>query len=349
MVYFEEKRCFLFVSRVLNVIKIKNLFHSSLKRCTLNTINLLQRSERKMTSQQDPTYSIQQVADMTGLSKQLIRKWEDRYGIVSPERLQNGYRVYTDKEVAALSHVLQLTNEGYSVKQAAEIVKQRDEAPIFDHPTNDVHRLYIDETIQKLIDAGTIGDDTKMLHTLQQAHYTLGVKRTVDDVIVPFLYEVGELWCAGIWEEFQEALSSLVIRDYLAYLRRQLFLPSTATLILGSCLPNERHEIPMQLLLLQSMFLGYRTMMLGPSPAPAAIQSAIEQLKPKFVLLSALTEMPFQDQYRMIDELDAFAANYPHTTFYLGGPGAMQLKRQHPLHTIQIVSSIEDIFKTSSP
>lgn len=296
-----------------------------------------------------PSYSIQQVAEMTGLSKQLIRKWEDRYGIVTPERLDNGYRVYTNEEVSLLTRVLQLTKEGYSIKQAAEAVKESKEAPILQEAKNDVHQAYIAETIQKLIRAGTDADDTQMLHTLQQAHHTLGVKRTVDHVIVPFLYEVGELWCAGVWGEFQEALSSLVIRDYLAYLRRQLFLPSNATLILGSCLPNERHEIPMQLLLLQSMFLGYRTTMLGPSPAPAAIQSAVEQLKPKHVLLSALTELPFQDQYAMIDELDAFAAKHPNTSFYLGGPGALKLKKQHPLKHIQIVSRIEDVFKTSSP
>lgn len=35
------------------------------------------------------TYSIQQVAEMTGLSKQAIRKWEDRYGIIIPQRLDN--------------------------------------------------------------------------------------------------------------------------------------------------------------------------------------------------------------------------------------------------------------------
>lgn len=51
----------------------------------------------------------------------------------------------------------------------------------------------------------------------------------------------------------------------------------------------------------------------------------------------------------MIDELDAFAAKHPNTSFYLGGPGALKLKKQHPLKHIQIVSRIEDVFKTSSP
>ena len=90
-----------------------------------------------------PSYSIQQVAEMTGLSKQLIRKWEDRYGIVTPKRLDNGYRVYTNEEVSLLTRVLQLTKEGYSIKQAAEAVKESKEAPILQEAKNDVHQTYI--------------------------------------------------------------------------------------------------------------------------------------------------------------------------------------------------------------
>ena len=52
------------------------------------------------------TYTIQQVAEMTGLSKQVIRKWEDRYSIIQPERLENGYRIYSSEEVALLKKVV---------------------------------------------------------------------------------------------------------------------------------------------------------------------------------------------------------------------------------------------------
>ena len=40
---------------------------------------------------------IKDVAEMTGLSEQQIRKWENRYHIVKPERLANGYRVYSQE------------------------------------------------------------------------------------------------------------------------------------------------------------------------------------------------------------------------------------------------------------
>ncbi len=76
------------------------------------------------------TYSIQQVAEMTGLSKQVIRKWEDRYGIITPQRLDNGYRIYSQEEIALLKKIIKLTEAGHSVKQAATLVQQQPEDTI---------------------------------------------------------------------------------------------------------------------------------------------------------------------------------------------------------------------------
>lgn len=288
-------------------------------------------------------YSIQQVADLTGLSKQVIRKWEERYAIIRPQRLQNGYRIYGEHELQTLQNILHFSKKGYTTKQAIEIVKSKTDLPY----TSSINASasFATQTLQNLIEAGQSGQETKLLHILQQAHHTIGVQEMIQTIIIPFLAQVGELWCKGVWTEFQEALSSLTIRDYLAHLRREFYVPSNAPLVLGSCLPNERHEIPLHLLLLQAMFKGYRTAMLGPSPAPTAIQSAVKELQPHIVMLSALTTLPFEDNLSFLQTLDAFALEHPHTTFYLGGPGIPIAIGEHPLQAIHITSCLEDIFE----
>lgn len=72
----------------------------------------------------EQTYSIQQISELTGLSKQLIRKWEDRYQIIQPQRLANGYRVYTHNELQVLTTINELINTGFSVSQAVEHYKK---------------------------------------------------------------------------------------------------------------------------------------------------------------------------------------------------------------------------------
>lgn len=76
-----------------------------------------------------PLYFIKQVSEITGLSKLVIRKWEERYQIVIPKRLDNGYRVYTEADVTKILSVKDLTDQGYSVKQAAFFIDKIETKP----------------------------------------------------------------------------------------------------------------------------------------------------------------------------------------------------------------------------
>lgn len=295
------------------------------------------------------TFSIQQVSELTGLSKQVIRKWEERYGVIQPERLENGYRIYTNQEVATLKRIHALTENGTSVKQAiAMLSKDRSTVQAsnisISIPTNtQTPNNYAQQAIARLLEDGYQGKDANMLHILQQAHHTLGVKPLIYDVIVPFLHEVGNKWYIGEWEEFKEALASQVIRDFLANLRRNLYVSPEAPVILGSCLPNERHEIPLHILMVEGMLLGYRTIMLGASPAPRAIQESVEQTNPKVVVLSAITHSGFEDGLKTILELDEFAGKHPHIKFYIGGYGAVKALANIGLQHIMITNNPNDI------
>ncbi len=292
-------------------------------------------------------YTIQQVSELTGLSKQVIRKWEERYGIIQPERLDNGYRVYSHEEVALLLKMKELTDQGMTIKQAILIMNQENDEPnvqkLIEGQEEPQQLQYANRLVSQLLQEGLKGNDAQILTLLKQAHHTLSVKELIDHCIVPFLQEIGNLWYKGEWSEYQEAISSQTVRDFLSNLRRDFQVKENAPIILGSCLPNERHEIPLHILLLQFLLLGYKPIMLGPSPAPTAIQSTVRLKNPKIVLLSAITTNPFNDDFKMIKELDQFASTYPDTKFYLGGKGALHALKNIPLHQIQLVDDIQEI------
>lgn len=283
----------------------------------------------------EKTYSIQQIADLTGLSKQLIRKWENRYQIIQPKRLPNGYRVYTNSELQVLTAISTLTNSGLTVSQAIERYTKEQKATKQDE-TLSIH--------QALIRAGTIGDEQQLLHFLEYAHHKFGVEKLLEQIVVPFLREVGQLWCERAWGEYQEAISSQTVRDFLANIRRHYFVQADAPLVLGSCLPGERHEIPMQILLIQCMLRGYQTMMLGPSPAPTAIQSTIALKKPKMVLLTGSTQIAFTEHAQSIHMLEKLAQAHEDIQFYIGGAGAEQHYNQFGLQALKLAHSTSDIF-----
>lgn len=50
------------------------------------------------------TYTVKQVSDMLKMAKDTIIYY-DRLGIVSPQRGENGYRAYTEKDISELKYV----------------------------------------------------------------------------------------------------------------------------------------------------------------------------------------------------------------------------------------------------
>ena len=206
-------------------------------------------------------------------------------------------------------------------------------------------RVHLNEHVRSLLSEGTLCHEHSMNRILHLAYHTNDMHTFLHQIVVPFLKEVGQRWRDGRWGEYQEALASLVVRDFLVQLRRNFQFDEAAPLLLGACLPNERHEIPLHIILLEAMLQGWRTVILGPSPAPNSIQSTVQQLNPEKVVLSAITSIPFDEDKQVLQELDQFASQHPHTQFYIGGPGIHSFIQDHTLQSIIVTNNMDDIFK----
>lgn len=300
-----------------------------------------------MTSVNSTTwhYNIKQVSEVTGLSKQVIRKWEERYQLVEPQRLDNGHRVYTEKDIQILLKVRKLSEQGYSIKQAATVVKtmQPEEQPI-ETSVPPVH-AEMNDFVFLLLEKGAHCDEIEINRILQEAHYALGLPKFLSTVVTPLLLEVGMRWEKREWSEYQEAVITMVIRDYLVQIRRSYQYKEDAPLIMGACLPGEYHEVPLHILLLQAMLLGWKSFLIGSSPAIGAIESLVSKFQPKIVLLSAVTTIPFETHPSLLQQLEDFAAQYPSIKFYLGGAGAIEYTKDKKLKCIAIAQSIEEVFQ----
>ncbi|MER2261744.1 MAG: MerR family transcriptional regulator [Psychrobacillus sp.] len=291
-------------------------------------------------------YNIQQVSNVTGLSKQVIRKWEERYDLIQPERLDNGYRVYSEEDIKKLLKVKVLSEKGYSLKQAVAQVleeKQLDYAQVELPIEKESSFPEFNDFVFKLLEHGTDLDEIELTYTLQQAYFHYGLESFLDKVVLPFLLEVGNRWEKEEWDEYQEAVSSMIVRDFLVQIRRNFHYRDDAPLVIGCCLPHETHEIPVHILLLQFMMKGWKSFLVGASPAPGAIESMVEKLKPQKVLLSASTSIPFERNPKLLTGLDQFAENHKEIKFYIGGAGAMQYFACKNLKNISLANSINEV------
>lgn len=288
-------------------------------------------------------YNIKQVSEVTGLSKQVIRKWEERYHIIEPKRLDNGHRIYMEQDIQKLLKIRQLSEQGYSIKQAVTLVQSHEielETPQIESPSisNEMNDYFF-----QLIEKGTHCNELEMNRILHQAYSDLGLSKFLSSVVIPFLKEIGTRWEKQEWTEYQESVSSMIVRDYLTYIRRNYPYKEDAPLLMGACLPGEYHEVPLQILLLQGMLNGWKSFLVGNSPALGSIESLVTHFQPRIVLLSAITTAPFQQYPTLLDQLDEFAANNPSIQFYLGGPGSLEYLKDKKLNAITVAESFEEV------
>lgn len=78
-------------------------------------------SEQAKPSPSQKSYTIGQVAKLTGLSTHNIRKWEERYAAITPDRTPGGDRRYGSGQVARLTLLKELVDSGNSISSVATI------------------------------------------------------------------------------------------------------------------------------------------------------------------------------------------------------------------------------------
>lgn len=285
-------------------------------------------------------YFIKEIAELTGLSEQLIRKWESRHKIIRPERLDNGYRVYTAVDLLTLKELKALRDDGLSMKDAIKTIITTRRASEIEHKFDHVEKS---PYVEQLVDKGAVYDEQGLTFLLNQANHQYGLDKFLQNTVQPFLIQIGELWESSEWDESQETISSLVVKDFLTQINRSFSNNLEAPHALGFCLPDEHHEIPLQIILLQMEMRGWRTTRIGASPKFSAIETLIKHMQPKKVVFSATTSFPFQINDNLLEKLDVIAAENPHISFYIGGKGVWDYTQIVKPKHMTISYSINDI------
>ena len=67
-------------------------------------------------------YTAGRTAQLTGVPRETLRKWEQRYGVVEPVRSEGNYRLYDDEAVRRLSVMRDLVDAGWAPRIAARKV-----------------------------------------------------------------------------------------------------------------------------------------------------------------------------------------------------------------------------------
>jgi methanogenic corrinoid protein MtbC1 len=250
-----------------------------------------------------PSLNIAALTKRTGVPQDTIRKWEQRYGVLKPERTAGGQRRYTELDVARVEWLKARLGEGYRIGEAASLLGAGDRVPL---SNIDLRNEIVDATLRSdVAGLGNLVEQTLSLSTLQEAFF---------DVLAPALIDVGTRWEAGEISVAQEHLASSTVRSAMQRLLADARAGVRGVAVLA-CVPGERHEIGLLMFAVLLRAEGWQVAYLGADTPVADAVELARNLGATALCFSAGTSQGAL-------ELDAKLEHVPsHTTVVVGGRG----------------------------
>jgi MerR family transcriptional regulator, light-induced transcriptional regulator len=249
-----------------------------------------------------PKYLIGVVTKLTGLSIDVVRVWERRYGAVRPVRSSGGTRLYSDADVLRLNRLHRAVQGGYGIGQAArlsereldELIAGAEPSPAQADPYQSVRQRFI-AAIQTM-DVGAADQELARAATL----FSPG--ELVKRIISPIFDEVRERKTLKEFGVAHERVATGLLRRMLESLIR--LYPSSGnldTLVLAAP-AGEGREFDLLLAALLAAVHGWRVVFLGADVPAAEIALAVRLTNARVLSLSVGTE-----SYKIDEELDTIS------------------------------------------
>ena len=239
-------------------------------------------------------YPIKVVSQMTGISAFVIRAWEKRYNVVIPSRTETNRRLYSDEDIEKLRLLNEAVQNGHNIGGIAKLSinelrsvleRKGDSSTIM---TGSLPELSSDvnSIIQKCIEAITAYDDTTLESLLLKASSKMTQPQLIENLVVPLVYKVGDLWHDGTIRVANEHLASAVIRSFLTNLIEQHNPADKAPIIISATPRGQDHELGALIAGVTAAAIGWKVIYLGPNLPVEEIAAVAENLEAKVIALS---------------------------------------------------------------
>lgn len=263
---------------------------------------------------------IGELSRRSGVSPELLRAWERRYGLLEPTRSAGGLRLYSAADLDRVRAMQQHLATGLAAAEAAALAAETE-------PRADGAVAFSPAGASRDLDESLSGFDEARAQTVLDDLFSAATLDSIlSEVLIPFLRELGERWERGEITVAQEHFASSVLRGRLLGLARG-WDRGIGPRVLLSCAPGERHDLGLIAFGLALRARGFRILYLGAdTPIESVAQTALAA-RPHAVVVSAVSAELLTEIGGALHEL---AAEYP---VYLGGAGASASEGEFPTLT----------------
>ena len=230
----------------------------------------------------DRALRIGELSKRTGVSPELLRAWERRYGLLRPTRSAGGLRLYADADLERVRLMQRHLAEGLAAAEAAAAVSRAPVAQAASLPA-----LSWPSLREELADALDGFDEPRAQAALDRLLAMTTLETLLGEVVLPYLRELGERWARGDAVIAQEHFATAVLRGRLLGIARGWGVGIGPTAVLA-CLPGEHHDLGLLAFGLALRARGWRIVYLGPDAPVSTVGDACSRLEPDLIVVSAV-------------------------------------------------------------
>ncbi len=238
---------------------------------------------------------IRHVARRTGLSQHTIRAWERRYSALVPGRSGTNRRLYSESDIEKLTLLRRAVDAGHPIGNVAhlsdtELVRllsrpgtARRETPGAPpaSPLGEIATPAVGECLR----AVQALDGAALRNSLTRHAATLGFAALTEQVLLPFLTLVGELWQDGELTIAHEHLATAAVRTTLGQILDAFQPPAHAPRLIVTTPADQMHELGALVGAVTAAGAGWRALYLGPNMPAAEIARAVQDANAHAVAL----------------------------------------------------------------
>lgn len=272
----------------------------------------------------EPRYPVRAVMARTGLSADVLRAWERRYGAVHPERTAGGQRLYAEEDVARLVLLRRATQAGHSIGEVARLDRAalenllEPESPAAQAPPPSGESVAM--LVARAMAAIDRLDAPMLDAVLRRGALTLGGTTFVDHVVSRLLRAVGDRWHDGTLSPAHEHLASAVIRGVLAWITATNAAPAHAPRIVIATPSGELHEFGAMLAAAAAAEEGWRVVYLGANLPASDLAEVAAKVDARAVALSIV----YANEDTVRDHVTGILGALPEGITLLVGGAAVQ-------------------------
>ena len=259
---------------------------------------------------------MESAARRTGVATELLRAWERRYGLLTPDRTESGYRLYSDDDVHRVRRMRELLATGLSAAEAARQAVSEPPAPAELAPA--AASMELRYALERLDDADAHAAFDRLL-----ADYSADA--VLSGVVLPLLRELGTGWERGEISVAQEHFASNLLRGRLLGLARGWDRGAGPRAVLA-CPPGERHDLGLVVFGLALRELGWRITFLGADTPPDTLDETVRRLQPQALVLAVTDGARLPGVAETASRLRGVD-----TAIWIGGAGAGEVEGAHVL------------------